>query len=107
MIQVPEGRPNSHAHGLVANLLLEPQIAQLAISQRRKSIRRAENFAFPKSRLAVPVLVPKRDQAHDRLLSAGSDDLLAPASLLDQPRKLGLGLVDGNGFHGYRLANSA
>jgi len=31
-------------------------------------------------------------------------DLLAAASPLNQPRKLGFGLMDGDGFHEYMLA---
>jgi Tol biopolymer transport system component len=30
---------------------------------------------------------------------AGNDDLFTPASLLNQPRKLGFSLMDGDGFH--------
>ncbi len=60
------------------NLLLEPQILQFLIGQRRKNVRRTEKLAFQGPRLAVSLRVPKRDQAHDRILPASDDDLLAP-----------------------------
>jgi hypothetical protein len=85
--------------------LREPQIVQFAISQRRKGVRRVGNPPFPSSRFALPLFVLNCDQAHHRLLPASNDDLLAPASPLNQPRKLGLGLANGDSFHDQTLAN--
>jgi len=76
-----------------------PRSLQLAISQRSKSVWRAEKLAFQSSRFTVPLPVPKRDQPHHRLLPPSDDDLLAPASPLNQSRKVCLGFVDGYSFH--------
>jgi hypothetical protein len=84
----------------VANLLLEPQILQFTIGRRRKDVWRTEKPAFQSSRFAIAILVPKRDQSYHGLLPASDNDLLAPASSLNQSRKIGLGLAAGGRIAG-------
>src|ERR1700688_3454044 len=72
--------------------------------QRQKEFRADFDLPFPRSGLALTSFVLNRDQAHNRLLAASDDDLFTPACLLNQPRKLGLGPMDGNGFHKSMLA---
>src|ERR1700691_2578647 len=48
--------------------------------------------------LPLARLILDRNQTNHRLLAPSDHDLLAPASLLNQPRKLGFGPMDGNGF---------
>src|SRR5208282_3649706 len=47
----------------------------------------------------LALLVLNRNQTHHRLLTASNDDLLAPASPLNQSRKVSLGFAYGEGFH--------
>ena len=54
---------------------------------------------IPKPRRGV-----KGGQQHTRLLAVGDDDLLAGAGALQQFFELGLGLFEGDGRHGRKVA---
>jgi len=59
------------------------------------------DLSFQSARLPVSPRILDRNQANDGLGAASDDNILAPTRLLDQPGELGLGLglVDGHGFH--------
>ena len=101
MIQVLEGWPSLHEGMRIqqeAHPLLPPCV-KLFRRQRLEKLGSDSQLAFPSSRFAIAVLVPKRDQAHDRLVPASDDDILAPARLLNEARKIGFGFADGHRFH--------
>jgi len=66
-----------------AHALLPPCV-KLFRRQRLEKLGSDFQLAFPSSRFAVALRVPKRDQTHDRLLTAAYNDLLAPASPRNQ-----------------------
>jgi hypothetical protein len=47
---------------------------------------------------ALTSFILDRNQSHHWLLPLSDDNLFAPACPLDQPRKFGFGLMDGDGF---------
>lgn len=87
--------------------LFEAQIFQLLIGQWIERVGRAGDQSFPETWHPFLRCFVQGHEFGNRSLSAGNDDLLAPASLLNQPRKFGFGLMDGDGFHKYMLANFA
>src|SRR5258708_38580691 len=78
---------------------LSPPGVKLFRRQRLKELRSDLQLPAEGSGLALTSLVFDRDQPYHRLLPASDHDLFAPASLLNEPRKLGFGFVDGDGFH--------
>ena len=87
--------------------LFEAQIFQLLIGQWIERVGRAGDQSFPETWHPFLRCFVQGHEFGNRSLSASDNDLLAPASLLNQPRKFGFGLMDGDGFHKYMLANFA
>ncbi len=84
----------------------KPRPFSSAVGQRRERVRGIGNLSLPSARLAMTSFVLDRNQAHHWLLPSGDHDLFALAGFLNQTRKLGLSLVDGNDFHRHMLANA-
>src|SRR5260370_31791436 len=77
------------------------------LGKRLKEFGANAQFPLQRPRLAFAVDLPDRNELGYGLRPARDDHFLAFGSLLNQPRKVGLGLVYGDNAHAISLANLA
>src|ERR1022692_903125 len=73
--------------------------------ERQKEFRTHRDLSLPRSGFPLTRLVFNRDQSDNRLFPACDYDFFAPTGPLNESRKLGFSLMDGDRFHRNILAN--